>query len=213
MPASRPLTKMLYRRLCRWICTRVIDGGEQPGYRKGTGPYSMGGNTTLTIAYQKATSHSLRPVAIQQLLVSTQAHGDAEWMLGDCEINHVGHCPRYAVAIICSRANQVTAVAHVLSVQVNPTNNIFELEDGTGRIEARHWVDASAEGDEGKTNGVTCVFFLRLIRIFSLIGCLGITFMRKSQERSSSSGPRNISMSHIFSRSRTHTKLFSTFSK
>jgi len=58
-------------------------------------------------------------------------------MLDDCEINHV------------------TAIAHVLNIQVNPTNNIFELGDGTGRIEARHWVDASTEGDEGKTNGVT----------------------------------------------------------
>lgn len=52
------------------------------------------------------------------------------------------------------RVNQVTAVAHVLSVQMNPTNNVYELGDGTGRIEARHWVDASTEGDEGKTNGV-----------------------------------------------------------
>jgi len=53
------------------------------------------------------------------------------------------------------RVNQVTAVAHVLSVQMNPTNNVYELGDGTGRIEARHWVDASTESEEGKTNGVT----------------------------------------------------------
>ena len=41
------------------------------------------------VGYQKATSHSLRPVTIKQLLASTQAHGDAEWMLGDWEINQV----------------------------------------------------------------------------------------------------------------------------
>ena len=52
-------------------------------------------------------------------------------------------------------ANQVTTVAQVFTVQVNPTNNIFEIGDGTGRIEARHWVDASAESDDGKTSGVT----------------------------------------------------------
>lgn len=58
----------------------------------------MDGNTALTVVYQKATSHSLRPVTIRQLLASTQAHGDAEWMLGDCEINHVGPSPRYVAA-------------------------------------------------------------------------------------------------------------------
>jgi replication factor A2 len=43
----------------------------------------------LITGFQKNTSHSLRPVTIKQLLASTQAHGDAEWMLDDCEINHV----------------------------------------------------------------------------------------------------------------------------
>ena len=47
------------------------------------------------VAHQKATSHSLRPVTIKQLLASTQAHGDAEWMLGDCEINHVSPGPQH----------------------------------------------------------------------------------------------------------------------
>lgn len=57
--------------------------------------------------------------------------------------------------IIHFRLNQVTAIAHVLSIQANPTNNTYELGDGTGRIEARHWVDASTEDEEGRTNGVT----------------------------------------------------------
>jgi len=108
------------------------------GYVQGS-PSGEGGSLA-----KKATSHSLRPVTIKQLLASTQAHGDAEWMLDDCEVNHV------------------TAVAHVLNVTVNPTNNVFELGDGTGRIEARHWVDASTEGDEGKTNGVADHMYARV---------------------------------------------------
>ncbi|KAF9651426.1 replication protein A, subunit RPA32 [Thelephora ganbajun] len=120
------------------LTTRHLDDFAG-GYVQGS---PFGENSPGTV--KKATSHSLRPVTIKQLLASTQAHGDAEWMLGDCEINHI------------------TAITHVLNVQVNPTNNIYELGDGTGRIEARHWVDASTEGDEGKTNGVTSHMYARV---------------------------------------------------
>lgn len=101
-------------------------------------------------------------------------------------------------AIIYPRMDQVTAVAHVLSVQANPTNNVFELGDGTGRIEARHWVDASTDGDEEKTNGVTWVFPMTF-KALNLIRCLETTCMQESPERSSNLVARNILISHISS--------------
>jgi hypothetical protein len=40
---------------------------------------------------------------------------------------------------------QVTVVGHVVSIQSQATNNLYWLDDGTGRIEARHWIDSSIE--------------------------------------------------------------------
>ncbi|THG98963.1 hypothetical protein EW026_g3304 [Hermanssonia centrifuga] len=78
-------------------------------------------------------SHSLRPVTIKQLIGATQAHADAEWHIDDMEVG------------------QVTVVAVAVSINAQTTNSVYWLDDGTGRIEARHWVDmSSGEGDSEK---------------------------------------------------------------
>lgn len=43
----------------------------------------------------------------------------------------------------------MTLVAHVASVQKQTTNNLYTLDDGTGRIEARHWSDALSQDSDG----------------------------------------------------------------
>ena len=90
--------RVVFRRVCWRICTRITVWREQPRTREGTDPCPKSENLMLSVAYQKATSHSLRPVTIKQLLSSTQAHGDADWMLGDCEINQVSPNHHYAAA-------------------------------------------------------------------------------------------------------------------
>ncbi|EDR14860.1 uncharacterized protein LACBIDRAFT_244225, partial [Laccaria bicolor S238N-H82] len=65
--------------------------------------------------------HSLRPLTIAQLNKATQAHTDAEWQVDGMEIG------------------QVTIVGHVSSIQAQTTNCVYVIDDGTGRIEARHW--------------------------------------------------------------------------
>ncbi|EIW81143.1 replication protein A subunit RPA32 [Coniophora puteana RWD-64-598 SS2] len=90
----------------------------------------------LILLKRSDVSHSLRPLTISQLLNATQAHSDAEWMLEDMEIGHV------------------TCVAHVVSVQNQATNHVYELDDGTGRIEARHQTDSSLEEDADKEAGI-----------------------------------------------------------
>lgn len=50
---------------------------------------------------------------------------------------------------------QVNVVAHVVSISTQTTNNVYWLDDGTGRIEARHWRDTMTEDDDTeKTGGV-----------------------------------------------------------
>jgi replication factor A2 len=48
---------------------------------------------------------------------------------------------------------QVTVVGHVVSIQSQATNNLYWIDDGTGRIEARHWIDSSIE--ETGSNAIT----------------------------------------------------------
>ncbi|OBZ75358.1 Replication factor A protein 2 [Grifola frondosa] len=102
--------------------------GGGGGYLTGGSPFGSAGGSPGSSA-RRGVSHSLRPVTLKQLLTATQAHSEAEWMIGDVE------------------AGQVTVVAHVMSVQVQTTNRVYWLDDGTGRMEARHWVDSGSEDD------------------------------------------------------------------
>ncbi|KAF9562546.1 replication protein A subunit RPA32 [Agrocybe pediades] len=76
-------------------------------------------------------SNSLRPFTVAQLVRATQAHTDAEWRVDDVEIG------------------QTTIVGQVVSIQKQTTNCVYTIDDGTGVIEARQWLDASNE-DEAK---------------------------------------------------------------
>lgn len=45
---------------------------------------------------------------------------------------------------------QVTMVAYIASVQTQATNSQYALDDGSGRIEARRWIDSSVEDSSEK---------------------------------------------------------------
>ncbi|KAI0810958.1 hypothetical protein BC629DRAFT_1018787 [Irpex lacteus] len=73
---------------------------------------------------------SLRPTTIKQLREATQAHADADWHIDDTEIG------------------PVTVVAQVIKINPQATNITYDLDDGTGQIQARHWVDPSQSGED-----------------------------------------------------------------
>ncbi|EJD02488.1 replication protein A, subunit RPA32 [Fomitiporia mediterranea MF3/22] len=81
---------------------------------------------------RRAASQSLRPVTIKQVLKADQAHSDAELYIDRTEVA------------------QITVVAQVILVANQATNNVYHIDDGTGRIEARVWTDGS--GDENQTD-------------------------------------------------------------
>ncbi|KAG8964770.1 replication factor A protein 2 [Tulasnella sp. 419] len=72
---------------------------------------------------RKFPSQSLRPVVVRQILDS-QDSSDNELMIDGAE------------------ASQLTVVAQVLYVQIQATNLVMQLDDGTGQVEARQWVEA-----------------------------------------------------------------------
>jgi replication factor A2 len=48
----------------------------------------------------------------------------------------------------------VTVVGQVVSIQKQATNCVYLVDDGTGRIEARHWVDSTNEDEGSKWGGI-----------------------------------------------------------
>ena len=118
----------------------------------GGSPYGSAAGSPGGAARRSDVSHSLRPLTVCQLLNATQAHSDAEWMLEDTEIGHV------------------TCVAHVVSIQSQATNKVYWLDDGTGRIEARHWTDSSMEDSPDKAARVKDGSYVRVLGNLKMFG-------------------------------------------
>lgn len=51
---------------------------------------------------------------------------------------------------------QVTMVGQVISMQQQTTSHTYFIDDGTGRVEARHWVGTTGntEGEMEKWSGI-----------------------------------------------------------
>ncbi|KAI0807389.1 hypothetical protein C8Q74DRAFT_1227356 [Fomes fomentarius] len=105
--------------------------GGGGGYLSQGSPFGSGGGSPGGSARQ-ATSHSIRPVTLKQLVEATQEHSDAPWRIGDVDVG------------------QIMVVAQVLSVQPQTTNVVYSLNDATASYEARQWVDPNSEEDSSK---------------------------------------------------------------
>ncbi|KAJ2932907.1 hypothetical protein H1R20_g4213, partial [Candolleomyces eurysporus] len=57
---------------------------------------------------------------------------------------------------------RVTVVAQVLQITPQATNCVYILDDGTGRIEARHWVDNASETNAQKWAGLKENMYVRV---------------------------------------------------
>ncbi|KAG5635535.1 hypothetical protein H0H81_010947 [Sphagnurus paluster] len=91
-------------------------------------------------------------MTVAQVLRASQAHADAEWTIDDTEIG------------------QVTLVGQVVTIQSQSTNCVYWVDDGTGRIEARHWVDSTSEEDSGKWSGIEESMYVRVTGTLKTFG-------------------------------------------
>ncbi|KAH7889370.1 hypothetical protein F5I97DRAFT_1843780 [Phlebopus sp. FC_14] len=112
------------------------------GYMTGS-PFGSSSGSPGGLGRKSEISHSLRPLTIHQLLEASQPHTDADWIVDDHEIG------------------QVTVVAYISSVQTQATNSQYLLDDGSGRIEARRWIDSSLE-DEPEQSGIVEGAYVRV---------------------------------------------------
>ncbi|KAG5728037.1 Replication factor A protein 2 [Termitomyces sp. T112] len=126
------------------------DYGGGGGFLPGGSPYSS--TSSPGAGRNREASHSLRPCTVSQLLKATQAHSDAEWTVDDVEIG------------------QVTVVGQVITNQAQTTNVVYWLDDGSGRIEARQWIDSTSEEDSGKYGGIEENMYVRVTGTLKAFG-------------------------------------------
>jgi len=100
-------------------------GGFMPGSQNNDSP-------SAKRSYGKDT---LRPVTIKQLTDAHHPHPDAEYFLIDG-----------------AECTQVTFVGQIRNISTQTTNVTYKLDDGTGIIEVKVWIDAEANSDEHDPN-------------------------------------------------------------
>ncbi|PNY23752.1 Replication factor A protein 2 [Tolypocladium capitatum] len=72
---------------------------------------------------------SLRPVTIKQILGAEEAFSGADFKIDG------------------STVTQITFVGQVRSINPQPTNVTFKIDDGTGQVEVKKWIDADKQDD------------------------------------------------------------------
>ncbi|KAI9667469.1 MAG: replication factor A protein 2 [Bathelium mastoideum] len=79
---------------------------------------------------------TLRPVTIKQILDAEQPHPDAEFKIDGTEVT------------------QVTFIGQIRNVSTQHTNITYKMDDGTGTVEVKQWVDSDTtnamETDDSK---------------------------------------------------------------
>ncbi|KAI0345172.1 replication protein A, subunit RPA32 [Trametopsis cervina] len=135
---------------------------ESPYYGGGGGyiaSQSVGGSPGGAIK-RSGIDKSLRPVTIKQLREATQAHADAEWHIDEIEIG------------------PVTVVAMVIKIVPQTTNCMYDLDDGTGTIQARHWVDSSQTAEDDTIKEQTYVRVMGNLKSFGNQRFINATHIR-----------------------------------
>jgi len=136
-------------------------GGFMPGTQSGDSP-----STKRT--YGKET---LRPATIKQLVEAHHPYPDADHFMIDG-----------------AETTQVTFVGQVRNISQQTTNVTYKLDDGTGTIEVKVWVDMDAQMDEDGSGGkgkVTEGCYARVwgrLKLFGNKRHLGAQYIRPIQD-------------------------------
>ncbi|TKY85714.1 hypothetical protein EX895_005254 [Sporisorium graminicola] len=108
------------------------------------GGFLANGSQTDSPSGKRAGNNTLRPVTIRQILNAEQPHPDAEFTLDGAELG------------------QLTFVAVVRNISRNATNVAYSVEDGTGQIEVRQWLDSSGD-DTSKASDIRQNVYVRVL--------------------------------------------------
>ncbi|CAO1618264.1 unnamed protein product [Parajaminaea phylloscopi] len=100
----------------------------------GGGGFMTGSQTDSPSGRGSNAKHTLRPVTIRQVNNAEQASTDADFRIDGVDLG------------------QLTLVAVVRNISRTATNVLYSVEDGTGTIEVRQWLDSSSDDSEKAVN-------------------------------------------------------------
>ncbi|KAF7860429.1 hypothetical protein EAF04_008555 [Stromatinia cepivora] len=107
-------------------------GADGGGFVQGGYGGSQGGSQDSPGGTKTYGKETLRPVTIKQILDAVQPHPDADFKIDGSEVT------------------QLSFVGQVHSISTQATNNTYKVDDGTGLIEVKQWIDNDAEPDNAK---------------------------------------------------------------
>lgn len=87
--------------------------------------------TVNTHVPQVVSEESLRPVTIKQILEAEAAHPDSAHQISGVDVS------------------QVTFVGQVRGVNTQPTNITYKIDDGTGSVDVKWWIDPNVSQEDG----------------------------------------------------------------
>ncbi|KAH8700811.1 replication factor-a protein [Talaromyces proteolyticus] len=102
--------------------------GGQGGMGGGGG--FMPGEMNSPAAGRQEKNHTLRPVTIKQLLEASQTHPEAPFQIDGADLGYV----------LC--------VGQVRNISTQSTNVTYKIDDGTGEIEAKKWIESAPVGGD-----------------------------------------------------------------
>ncbi|OAQ69092.1 DNA-directed RNA polymerase I subunit RPA1 [Pochonia chlamydosporia 170] len=94
-----------------------------------SGGFFAGGSQGSQPGTKSYQDESLRPVTIKQILSAEEAFAGADFKIDNSTIT------------------QITFVGQIRSVNPQPTNVTLKIDDGTGQIEVKKWIDADKQDD------------------------------------------------------------------
>ncbi|KAL8930957.1 MAG: hypothetical protein Q9208_000058 [Pyrenodesmia sp. 3 TL-2023] len=92
---------------------------------------SQGGSSQQNAGKGTLSKDTLRPCTIKQVLDAAQPHPDADFKIDDVEVQ------------------QLTFVGQIRNISTQTTNITYKLDDGTGTVEVKQWIDAEATNSLG----------------------------------------------------------------
>ncbi|KAJ5388808.1 hypothetical protein N7509_011349 [Penicillium cosmopolitanum] len=125
-------------------------GGGGGGFMSGETSSPSGGRS------ENRDNKTLRPVTVKQIADATQPYPEAPFLIDNAEVNHV------------------LFVGQVRNISSQSTNITYKIDDGTGEIEVKKWVDSatrdSMDTDEkGPGDGKSEVVLNGYARVFGAI--------------------------------------------
>ncbi|KAG0098224.1 replication factor A protein 2 [Podila epicladia] len=99
---------------------------------------------------KKQTNHTLRPVTIKQLLNAQQTQADGDFRIDNAALG------------------QVTLIGCIRNVNRQSTHHTFQIEDGTGTIDAKRF--PSDDEDPAETSAIDVGTYVRVVGVLKQFG-------------------------------------------